>query len=323
MKNLRNIKNLGNNISNPNDKETYERYMREIAKLKPISKEEEQELFKRFEETQDESIIEKICKHNLLFVVSVAKTYSSQISSSSLTLEDLISEGNYGLCLAAKRFDYKTGNKFISYAVWWIRQAILTCIQNNVKSIRLPNNVRTEINKIKRVEMALEQKLGREPSTGEIFDVMLEEGLMTDKDSEFKIDELLKVSKFETSLNSFVGDEADCELGDLIQSDDLLPHEKLFVKERKMLAHEMLNKLNPREKRVLCSFFGLQNHDILTISEIAEREGVTSSSVRVWIDKALRRMRWKNKGGSQFFFPTPDYRYRKWGKLDGSTIFLI
>jgi len=154
-------------------------HLNEIAKFRPLSREEEAETFKLIK-LGDQRAIDKICKHNLLFVVSVAKRYSVMLgASSTLTLEDLISEGNIGLFIAINKFNPEEGNKFISYAVWWIKQCILASIQNNIKNIRIPSSVRSELNKINRKEQQLTQLFERSPSSIEIFEAMVDDGEMT------------------------------------------------------------------------------------------------------------------------------------------------
>src|ERR1035437_3821917 len=152
--NLNDLKLQCQFISNPNNKKIYFIHMNEISKFRPLSREEEVETFKRVE-IGDQKAIDKISRHNLLFVVTIAKKYSAAIGTSFLTLEDLISEGNLGLLKAIKRFDYRTKNKFITYCVWWIKQGILASIQDNVKTIRLPNSVKSEITKLNRKEERL------------------------------------------------------------------------------------------------------------------------------------------------------------------------
>jgi RNA polymerase primary sigma factor len=233
---LNNLKVNGATIVVANNKEIFNRYLIEIEKLKPLTKEEEVCLFKQIETNDDQTAIDKICKHNLLFVVSVARSYAKTLPKSSLTLEDLVSEGNIGLCLAIRKFDYKTGNKFISYAVWWIRQHILKCIQDNIKSIRIPSNIRTVINKYNKKESNLEQIFNRKPTTLEVFESMLEDG--NNVSSAQKLDDILDVSTFEKSLNSLVIMDGTVELGGLIKSDELPVDIQLIGKERSELIEK-------------------------------------------------------------------------------------
>jgi RNA polymerase primary sigma factor len=166
---------------NPNNKETFNRYMIDIKGLKPLSREEEVEMFKRIEATNDPIAIETICKHNLLFVVSVAKRYARTVGHSALTLEDLISEGNLGLHQAIQKFDYRTGNKFISFAIWQIKSLIRQSIQNNVKAIRMPANASTQLRRYSREEVITEKELERKPTAQEVHSNMLSKGLIKHK----------------------------------------------------------------------------------------------------------------------------------------------
>jgi len=304
---LNNLKDYGTNISRPNDKDTFNRYINEIGKLKPISREEEAELFVRIKSTGDRQAIEKICRHNLLFVVSVAKRYSSMIGTSSLTLEDLISEGNLGLYTAIDRFDNTSGNKFISYAVWWVRQAILASIQNNVKTIRIPGNVKSTINKITRKENYLEQKLNRTPTTLELFEAMLEDGDITEKDGVEKIDSLIMANKFETSLSSMVGHDDGIELSETIKSHYDGPEDILIKTEREQIARDLLMSLPSIIQSYLIDYFGLFGYEQLNYRQIGEKYEVSSESVRGSIDKYLRVVKNKNRGTGNYLFPTPDY----------------
>jgi len=314
-------------ISNPNDRENYSRYLNDIGRLKPLSREEEIETFKLIE-AGDQKAIEKICKHNLLFVLSVAKRYSIYLrKSSSLTLEDLISEGNMGMYMAINRFDYRTGNKFISYAVWWIRQSILTCIQRNIKSIRLPANVSIMVNKITKKENMLEQQLGRTPTTLEIFESMLEDGDMTEKDSCLKIDDFKLANSFETSLDSFIGGPSGDEttqFNQMIKSNDDEPDEQFILKEREQLALDMLGKIPEFMQKYFIDYFGIGGVQPLNFRQMGEKYDEVPSTIKLRIDRWLRRIRIENREKQVFFFPKCDYGIRRsvkdWNK---DTIYLI
>lgn len=296
-------------ISDPNNKEVFNRYLAEIAKFRPLSREEEIETFKQVE-AGSQAAVDKICRHNLLFVVSVAKRYSSIIGQSTLTLEDLVNEGNMGMILAVRKFDYREGNKFISMAVWWIKQSILTCIQRNVKSIRIPSNIRGVINKISRKENSLEQALGRTPTTLEIFEAMLEDKELTDKDSPEKLDEYLKMSRFERSLDTFVNDEETTQLNQMVQCPDATPQAQMEAKERVQFLMEMLERIPPRARSFIKDYYGIGTEQ-LTFREIAENNELTPEAVRQVVNKFIRRLRGSNRDKESYFFPTPDYAFKK------------
>jgi RNA polymerase primary sigma factor len=329
---LNNLKDYGVNISRPNDKNIYDRYIKEINKLKPISREEEVELFKRIKATGDRQAIEKICKHNLLFVVSVAKRYASAIGTSSITLEDLISEGNLGLYMAIERFDYTTGNKFISYAVWWIRQTILDSIQHNIKTIRLPANVKRDINKIFRKQESLEQLLGRTPSNIEIWEAMVKDGDMIDDvdninekmqnihKGEFKIDELIKMNQFETSLNMLVGDDG-VELCDLIVCENSTADSGIILKEKQDLISKMLSEIPPRAQVFIREYFGIETQP-MTFKAIGEKYDVSQETVRNSVYGSLRQMKINSR--KKLSPPNNSYKLKKQFKdYDANTIYLI
>lgn len=308
---LNNLKEMGQVYSNPNDRNNYNRYIKEISKLGPLTREEEQALFKEYKMTGNPAIKEKICKHNLLFVFSVAKRYASLIPNSTLTLEDLIDEGNLGLCIAVDKFDYETGNKFISYAVWWIRQQIIASIQDNYKTIRLPNSIRNVIRNIEKKESELVQQLGREVTSEEIFHALSD----TRVSSPHVIDELLKMNSFESSLNKTIRPDEQIERIDLINSDDNTPHESLEVKEREDLLNEILSKLPDRVQNYMTDYFGLGGAEQLTLKQMGEKYDCTASGIKQTIDKYLRRMKYNNRQLGKYLFPTPDYSFeREWRK---------
>lgn len=320
------INEFKNVISNPNDRDTYRRYLNEIAKYKPLTREEEFDLFEKIK-NGDEQAAEKMCKHNLLFAVSMAKRYSTLIGKSTLALEDLISEGNLGICLAVKRFDNTSGNKFISYAVWWVRQCILECINKNIKNIRLPINVSESINKLKKVESKLEQQFGREVSTSELYEAMIESGDMTNLGaSENKIEEWYKMSGFEYSLDYITNDETQSKLSDFIKSEDDEPDDVLIEKERYELLDAMM-ELIPRETvKYLTDFYGLGGVDKLSLKDISIKYNEPTYIVKARMDRALRQIRRANVSAKNFFFPTPNYedvREHKRMKWDKDTVVLL
>jgi RNA polymerase primary sigma factor len=312
---MKNKKTQGFIISNPNNKELFNKYLLEIAKFRPLPREEELALFKLVEK-EDTQAIDKLCKHNLLFVVSIAKTYASLLGTSkALTLEDLVNEGNLGLYIAIRKFDSTTGNKFISYAVWWIRQHILKSIQDNIKSIRIPPNVRTIFNKITSKESNLEQILGRTPSTLEIFESML-----TDNDADIKeddtvkkIDEIVKMNRFELRLSALVHKEDTTELAETIIDEDALADELMITKERREFALRMLEPVNIIDKEFLNYYFGLNGHTKMLIKEMSVKYDISPSRIKFRITRELRRMRSKNRSNFKYFFPEPDYVHnRQW-----------
>jgi RNA polymerase primary sigma factor len=324
---MNNTNNLNSTISigNPNDKLTYNRYLSEIGKLKPLSREEEIETFKLVE-LGDKRAIDKVCVHNLLFVVSVAKRYSALIGPSTLTLEDLICEGNIGLIEAINRFDYREGNKFISYAVWWIKQGILTSIQRHVKTIRLPANIIGDIRKISKQEEILSQKLGRTVSTVEVFESMLAENEEFDNDKLTKINNMIKMSRYEKSIDDTAGyqDDSTLQINQTILCNDDRADAVLIAKERKELTLEMLSKLPPRAQEFIKDYYGIDREQ-LNFKAIGEKFDVTAETVRQSVKKNLRRLKGNNREKGTFFFgANSSYGLRREFKdYDVNTTYLI
>lgn len=298
------VKGGGETIANPNNKDVFNRYLFEISKLKPLTREEETILFKHVELGNQEAI-DKIYKHNLLFVVSVAKKYGHIIKNSRLTLEDLIGDGNIGLYTAIAKFDYNTGNKFISYAIWWIRQYILKSIQDNIKTIRIPVNVRSTITKYNRNEIKLEQELNRQPTTLEVFEAMVEAGEADNHKSVLKVDDILKANIFETSLSSFVSDDSLTELHQTIKCDNDGPEMEFIEKERTDLILSMLDKLPEKIKLYIYLYFGLNGSKPLSYVELGKYFNENPATIKLRMSKYLRKVRWEHKSKEIFFYPNP------------------
>lgn len=308
MINLTNLKLLGNNIPNPSNRDVFNRYLSEIARYKPLSRDEEVELFKQLEVNKDSrDVIDKIFKHNLLFVVSVAKKFAIMLSPTSpLTLEDLINEGNIGLHTAINKFDYKTGNKFITYAVWWIKQSIITIIQNHVKSIRIPSNVRIQITYFNKTERKLEQIMGRDVTTLEVFESMIENEIEKElpktNGSLTNFEYLINANSFEKSLNSFVGD-GDMEMINMFESNNLSPDETLINNEREELVRNMLSKLPNDVQSYFIDFYGLYGKTPLSYHELSNKYGDSRQKYVRIIKNNLKKMKVRFESNKEFYFP--------------------
>lgn len=283
------VLSVGNDIQ-------YKRYVSEIAKYKPLSREEEKSLFEEYSKTGNELILEKICKHNLLFVLTVARHYAISITSSqTLVLEDLINEGNLGLCIAAKKFDYTTDNKFISYAVWWIRQHILKCIQDNIKNIRIPTSARSEVVKVNKKQLKMEQELGHDVSFLEVFEKMLEDGeIQIDKLND--IDNAIKMHQFEKSLNRQMNDDDGTEIIELLSDDNTPSADEMVIDdERKKFLYRIVGRMNPKVINYVCDYFGLLDNNPLSYSELSKKYNVPRDTIRVAITKELKLARLRNQ----------------------------
>ncbi len=254
-------------------------YLREIGETPLINAAEEVELAKRIR-TGDQKALEKLTKANLRFVVSVAKQYQNQ----GLSLADLINEGNIGLIKAAKRFDETRGFKFISYAVWWIRQAILQALAEQSRIVRLPLNRVGTLHKIGKVSSTLQQEFGREPSPNEIAEELsLTEGEVSDT---------LKISNSHLSLDAPFSASEDNSLIDVLEDEmQPSPDESLLTESLRIEIEKALDTLTPREAEVINLYFGLNHEKPLTLEEIGARFSLTRERVRQIKEKAIRRLR--------------------------------
>jgi len=256
-----------------------DKYLQEIGKVDLITAEEEVELAQRIK-AGDQIALEKLTKANLRFVVSVAKQYQNQ----GLTLPDLNNEGNLGLIKAAQRFDETRGFKFISYAVWWIRQSILQALAEQSRIVRLPLNKIGSINKINKTYAFLEQAHERAPSAEEIA----KELDMTIND----VKESLKNSGRHVSMDAPLVEGEDSNLYDVLNSgespnpDRTLLHESLRTE-----IERALETLTPREADVVRLYFGLGNQHAMTLEEIGETFDLTRERVRQIKEKAIRRLK--------------------------------
>ncbi len=256
-----------------------DQYLQEIGEVHLLSQEEEIELAKRIR-LGDEAALEKLTKANLRFVVSVAKQYQSQ----GLSLGDLINEGNLGLIKAANRFDETRGFKFISYAVWWIRQSILQALAEQSRIVRLPLNRVGTMNKIGKAFSALEQEFEREPSPEEIAKQL--------EISDFEVSETLQKSGKHLSLDAPFSEEEENRLLDIIENQELpSPDNTLISESLRIELDRAFSTLTIREAEVVKLYFGLDQETPLTLEEIGERFELTRERVRQIKEKALRRLR--------------------------------
>lgn len=298
---LRQKDNPNGQIVNYGNRDFYSKYLSEISKYKPIPFEEEVELFRRIKENGDEQAIQKIIKHNLLFVVSVARHYSTALLSTTLTLEDLINEGNIGLCEAINGYDPNKGFKFISYAVWHIKKNMLKSLSDNVKTIRVPIGIRNEILKIKKKEISLVQMYERPVSTLEIFEAMLKDGEVKQNDTLERFDNILKMYNFEKSLSTKATEDGDMELSDMIISDSPSALDNILYDEKKNLALGLLNKVPIRDRAIIREYFGIGTNIPLTNKEIAEKHGKTPEQIRSIVTKNLMYLKRSTSSSRRFF----------------------
>ena len=258
--------------------ESLDKYLQDIGKEELLSAEEEVALALRIKQG-DQKALDTLTRANLRFVVSVAKQYQNQ----GLSLPDLINEGNLGLIKAAERFDETRGFKFISYAVWWIRQSILQAIAEQSRIVRLPLNQVSSVNKISQVLSRFEQEYERRPSVDEISDKI-------DLPKE-KIDEALSISGKHVSMDAPFADGEDNSLMDIIVNDNSPSADKqLLLESLRQEIEKALSVLNDRERSVITAFFGIGQPE-MTLEEIGARYNLTRERVRQIKEKAIRRLR--------------------------------
>ncbi len=277
MRQLKITKSITNRESASLDK-----YLQEISHEELISVEEEVELAQRIRKG-DRKALEKLAKANLRFVVSVAKQYQNQ----GLSLPDLINEGNLGLIKAAEKFDETRGFKFISYAVWWIRQSILQAIAEQSRIVRLPLNQVGSVNKINKILNRFEQENERRPSIDEIADKI---DLPEDK-----IADALKVTGKQVSVDAPFSDGEESSLLDVLPNANAPMADNELVKES--LRNEIdraLQTLSERERNIIEAFYGI-NQPEMTLEEIGDKFGLTRERVRQIKEKAIRRLRQNTK----------------------------
>lgn len=261
------------------ESQSLDKYLQEIGRVELLEAEEEIDLARRIKKG-DQKALEKLTKANLRFVVSVAKQYQNQ----GLSLGDLINEGNLGLIKAAKRFDETRGFKFISYAVWWIRQSILQALAEQSRIVRLPLNRVGALNKIGKAFSTLEQEFEREPSASELAEEL--------DMSLFEVADTLKISGRHLSMDAPFAQGEDNRLLDVIQDERTPLPDHLLIKES--LSKEVeraLGTLTEREAEVIRLYFGLGREHSLTLEEIGEKFQLTRERVRQIKEKAIRRLR--------------------------------
>jgi len=261
------------------ESQSLDKYLQEIGKVDLLTADEEVELAKRIKEG-DQIALEKLTKANLRFVVSVAKQYQNQ----GLSLGDLINEGNLGLIKAAQRFDETRGFKFISYAVWWIRQSILQALAEQSRIVRLPLNRVGSLNKISKTFSELEQKYEREPSPEELADVL--------QVTTAEVVDTMKISGRHVSMDApFVQGEENSLLDVLENDGEETPDQGLMTDSLRREVQRALSTLTQRESDVITLYFGLNGEHAMTLEEIGEKFNLTRERVRQIKEKAIRRLR--------------------------------
>ncbi len=261
------------------DRRVFERYLRDLQDLPLISAEQEAQLATQIQ-TGDRDALKRLVEANLRFVVSVARQFQGQ----GLSLADLVAEGNVGLIEAAKRFDGTKGYKFISYAVWWIRQAILAALAKQSRIVRLPQNKIGQLHKIQRESSRLQQKLHRDPKCEEVARKLEIE--------EENVSNTLALSKMYLSLDAPLKNDSKEDLKSLLVDDSQpAPDRSLWKDSLISQVRSSLKTLDPRESQVIRYYFGIDREDPMTLEEIGVRLNLTRERVRQIRNKAISRLR--------------------------------
>ena len=267
----------------PPSQRMLDQYLQEIGQIPLLTAEDEVRLTRLIKEG-DEEALHQMVRANLRFVVSVAKRYQGQ----GLSLSDLINEGNYGLIKAAKRFDETRGFKFISYAVWWIRQAILQALAEQSRTVRLPLNRIGTISKIRKASARLAQTYKRPPNVEELaaeLDLPLH-----------KIEDALRHQARSLSVDEPFGEDDDNSLLDVLEGAASVPPDELLVGESvKSDIERALHALSPREAEITRLYFGIGRETAMTLEEIGQEYDLTRERVRQIKEKALRKLRQKHR----------------------------
>ncbi len=275
---MRSLK-ISKSITN-RESESLEKYLQEIGRVEMISPEEEVKLGRLIKDG-DQKAIDRLTTANLRFVVSVAKQYQNQ----GLALPDLINEGNLGLIKAAQRFDETRGFKFISYGVWWIRQSIMQALAEQSRIVRLPLNKVGLTNRISRAYSQLEQEFERTPTTEELADVL-------DMETE-EVSATMRVAARHVSMDSPLSDGEESTLIDVLVNGnaDSADRQIMFNDSLRLEIQRSLSLLTPRQKEVICYFYGINVEEPVSLEDMGLKYGLTRERVRQIKDKALEKLK--------------------------------
>jgi RNA polymerase primary sigma factor len=262
------------------ENQSLEKYFQDVNRIDMITAEDEAALSIRIQQG-DQVALDKMVRANLRFVVSVAKQYQNR----NLTLNDLINEGNIGLIRAAEKFDHTRGFKFISYAVWWIRQAIMQAIAENSRMVRMPLNRVSTLNRIKRAAAGMQQELHREPTDEELAEIM-------EMDSK-EVKKTLEGNMRQLSMDAPFASTEDGTLLDVLKDDNLdeTDREVDYVDSLKYEAERSLGTLKKKDSNILKMFFGIGRDNAMSLEQISDELGLTRERVRQLKEKSLRELR--------------------------------
>jgi len=271
---------ISQSITNRKESHTIEKYFNDLSKEERVTAEEEADLARRIR-SGDNVALEKLVKANLRFVISVAKQYQNR----NIPLNDLINEGNIGLIKAAQKFDETKGFKFISYAVWWIRQSILQAINNHSKIVRIPANKKSHINQIKKVYSSFEQVYEREPTPEELAEIL--------EQNPSDIYNTLNADISKTSLDAPFGGDGEGNLYDVMENSSIegTDYKMEYTQSLKHETLRTLKTLDAREMEVIKMSFGIDYDHAMNFEEIGDGMGLTRERVRQIREKALRKLK--------------------------------
>jgi RNA polymerase primary sigma factor len=261
-----------------------DKYLKDIGKIELLTSEQEVELINRYKKGDTEAF-NKLTRANLRFVISVAKQYQNQ----GMPLGDLINEGNLGLIKAARRFDETKGFKFISYAVWWIRQSIMQAIMEDSRMIRIPNNKSCIKNKMKQAIQSFLQSFEREPSCEELADMLN----MKEKEVDLLLASTHKHISMDEPLGGEYADDSVTLHDHMYCHEDDLPETELSKDDNRRLLYNAIKRLDNREQEILKAYYGLGGHSPMNLEEVGELCGLTRERVRQIKENALIRLRSK------------------------------
>jgi RNA polymerase primary sigma factor len=283
---------LHQTITTVNNREIYELYLRDIKHYDKLTKDEEFEYFRQLR-AGNTKLYDELISRNLLFVIAVAKQFQA-MAKGALTLEDLIAEGNVGLCLAINRFDHTKGFKFISYAVFWIKQCILASIKDNIKAIRIPSNRQGILTKINKLEREMEQEMDYDIDYTQLAYAAVDKGIMKEKNAVSELGHLKKDSAYCSSLSALMGNSGTGEeltLLDVIADENSeAPDAKMNIEDYRVGIYKMLNTLPNNIRGMIELYYGIDTYKPLTYNEIGIVYDLTSERIRQIIQKHLRRL---------------------------------
>jgi len=258
---------------------SFDKYLQEVSKIGMLAPDEEANLATAVQQG-DAKALERLVTANLRFVISVVKQYQNH----GVSLIDLINEGNVGLIKAASKFDPTKGFKFISYAVWWIRQTILKSIEEHAKIVRLPSNKVTILNKMRKANAKLEQELEREPTSSELGDIV---GITSEEVDAFK-----RFDSKSVSLDKPIGEDEERSLVNVLENPDALEADsRLITESLRSELGRVISKLSKREETIITMYFGLDGSKYKSLEEIGVKLELSKERVRQIKDKAIRKMR--------------------------------